>query len=299
MKRISAWLVAVLLLLPSIADAVTCGVWAIRRGDRVSKEFNGDQSGYNAALTYVGTSTGLIVIYPGCGGINIASSDLPDSALVIRYDGGKITYYSNSPANDIIELSEANLTNAAKPTWSNPSITMAPGSKWYWREYQTPFTKRAFLEKDTNNVATIGCTGIGPLVFQPNNVQVMRMTSAGVRIGDNQTPSTPLDVNGTATFRSVVTYGTPATLADNTTPSVAGGTVFKCTPAGSTTITTFTGGVAGQIITIIFTNANATLQDSGTLKLAGASTNFVSTADDTMVLEYDGTNWFELDRSVN
>jgi len=57
--------------------------------------------------------------------------------------------------------------------------------------------------------------------------------------------------------------------------------------------------VAGQIVTIIFTNANATLSDSGTLKLAGASTNFVSTADDTMVLQWDGSNWFELDRSVN
>jgi len=33
-------------------------------------------------------------------------------------------------------------------------------------------------------------------------------------------------------------------------------------------------------------------------KLAG-SANFVSTADDTMVLEKRGANWYELSRSVN
>lgn len=87
-----------------------------------------------------------------------------------------------------------------------------------------------------------------------------------------------------------------ATLPDTTTPSVYGGTRWKCTPAVPTTITNFTNGVKGQELTIIFTNANATLSDAGSLRLNGG---FVSTADDVMKLIYDGANWFEISRSVN
>lgn len=87
-----------------------------------------------------------------------------------------------------------------------------------------------------------------------------------------------------------------STLPDNATPSVYGCSQWKCNPAGPTTITNFTNGVRGQEIVIIFENNNATLSDAGTLKLNGG---FVSTADDTMRLVFDGTNWFELSRSVN
>lgn len=86
------------------------------------------------------------------------------------------------------------------------------------------------------------------------------------------------------------------TLPDNTTPSVFGGDNWKCTPAGPVTITTFSGGTSGQVIRVVFTNTNATLSDAGTLKLSAA---FTSTADDEMTLIYDGTNWYELSRSVN
>lgn len=89
-----------------------------------------------------------------------------------------------------------------------------------------------------------------------------------------------------------------ATMPDNATPSVYGGKFWKCTPAGPTTITNFTGGVKGQELFIIFTNANATITDGANIKLAGAA-NFVSTADDTMHLVNDGSAWFEVARSVN
>lgn len=86
------------------------------------------------------------------------------------------------------------------------------------------------------------------------------------------------------------------TLPDNTTPSVSGGDNWKCTPAGATVITNFTGGTSGQTIRLVFTNGNATLSDAGNLKL---SAGLVSTADDEITLLYDGTNWYELSRSVN
>lgn len=73
------------------------------------------------------------------------------------------------------------------------------------------------------------------------------------------------------------------------------GSVFHVT--GTTTITsiTSTNFQSGVTITLIF-DGILTVTDGGNLKLAG---NFVTTADDTLTLAYDGTNWYEVCRSVN
>jgi hypothetical protein len=68
------------------------------------------------------------------------------------------------------------------------------------------------------------------------------------------------------------------------------------TVTGTTNITSIAaGGVAGQVVTLIFAGI-LTFTDGSNLKLAG---NLVTTADDTITLVCDGTNWFEAARSVN
>ncbi len=86
--------------------------------------------------------------------------------------------------------------------------------------------------------------------------------------------------------------GTDVASAATITPT---GNVFHVT--GTTTITSVsgTGITAGTTITIIF-DGILTFTDGSNLKLAG---NFVTSADDTITLQYDGTNWYELCRSVN
>lgn len=72
------------------------------------------------------------------------------------------------------------------------------------------------------------------------------------------------------------------------------GTVF--TISGTTTITSVVAtGWTGKRVTLIFSGA-LTFTDGSNLKLAG---NFVTTADDTISLVCDGTNWYETGRSVN
>jgi hypothetical protein len=73
------------------------------------------------------------------------------------------------------------------------------------------------------------------------------------------------------------------------------GRVFHVTGTTSITSITSTNFASGVCITLIFDNA-LTFTDGGNLRLAG---NFVTTADDTISLCYDGTNWFETGRSVN
>lgn len=84
----------------------------------------------------------------------------------------------------------------------------------------------------------------------------------------------------------------------DTTPSVSGGTRFSEANTGVTSITAFDDGVEGQEITILFTTANTTIVDGANLHLSGGA-NFVGSADDILVLFYDGTSWYEVSRSVN
>ena len=65
--------------------------------------------------------------------------------------------------------------------------------------------------------------------------------------------------------------------------------------SGTTTITSVTAAQAGRLVTLQFSGI-LTFTDGSNLKLNG---NFVTTADDTITLISDGTNWFEVSRSVN
>jgi hypothetical protein len=65
--------------------------------------------------------------------------------------------------------------------------------------------------------------------------------------------------------------------------------------SGNTNITSVTASWAKRRVTLIFTGT-PTFTDGSNLKLAG---NLVATADDTITLVCDGTNWYETGRSVN
>lgn len=88
--------------------------------------------------------------------------------------------------------------------------------------------------------------------------------------------------------------GNGGTVASATTVTITG-TVTHI--SGTTTITSVsgTGHVAGHRITLIF-DGILTFTDGSNLKLAG---DFVTSADDSITLVFDGTNWYEVARSVN
>jgi hypothetical protein len=67
------------------------------------------------------------------------------------------------------------------------------------------------------------------------------------------------------------------------------------TITGTTGIATITASRSGRLVTLIFSGV-LTVTDGSNLKLAG---NFTTTADDTLTLRSDGTNWIEVARSVN
>jgi parallel beta-helix repeat protein len=65
----------------------------------------------------------------------------------------------------------------------------------------------------------------------------------------------------------------------------------------ATSITNFTNGYAGQIITLYFTDANTTITRAN-CKLAGG-TNFTSTANSSITLLFLGSQWVEIARTTS
>jgi hypothetical protein len=154
----------------------------------------------------------------------------------------------------------------------------------------------ASLEAVMAGTAVFGMSGAGVAV---NSTLYIGWSSSTVDIGATDTRlakhSTAV-IKGTDGSGNIVGFiGGGAAVASATALPLPTGRVFHVT--GTTTVTsiTSTGFQAGAIITIIFDGA-LTFTDGSNLKLAG---DFVTTADDTITLCYDGTNWYEVCRSVN
>lgn len=93
-----------------------------------------------------------------------------------------------------------------------------------------------------------------------------------------------------------LTASTIGTLANDATPSVKGGEKFLT--GGTTTITDFDDGYAGQVIKIIAEHS-VTITDGTNIFLDG-SANWAMTATDTLTLICKADNkWYELSRGDN
>lgn len=116
-------------------------------------------------------------------------------------------------------------------------------------------------------------------VENKNKVLVTRSTPRPAGVGDGSIEAT------SATGGAIVAAATlPVPLQAEYVPV-----------SGNTGITNIDALPAGRRITLVF-SGTPTVTDGGNLKLAG---NFVATADDSLSLVSDGTNWIETGRSVN
>jgi len=105
----------------------------------------------------------------------------------------------------------------------------------------------------------------------------------------------PVDLTGPLTY-------TWETFVDgDDTPDISGGSRFKTANTAPTTITDFDNPNAnGQVIVVLITDANTTIQDlsnGSNIRLRGGI-DFDFAAYDMLNFEYDGANWVEGDRSL-
>jgi hypothetical protein len=79
-------------------------------------------------------------------------------------------------------------------------------------------------------------------------------------------------------------------------PSVAGGDVFQVTNTLPTAVSNFRDGADGQLIILVFSDANTTVADGPDIRLRG---DFSSKPDAVLILIRVGAAWFEISRSID
>lgn len=113
-------------------------------------------------------------------------------------------------------------------------------------------------------------------------------------LGANQDVALASDDGGRLTIGGIAVSGY-TTVASATALPLPTARVVRVTGTVTITSITSTAAIAGQIVTLIFSGI-LTFTDGSNLKLAGDMT---TSADDTITLAFDGTNWSEVCRSVN
>ena len=117
------------------------------------------------------------------------------------------------------------------------------------------------------------------------------LIDAGITIAGNQ-----VFTGKVSNTKTSVTIAAAAT-----TFAVANNFVEVTGDAGANTVATITGGVSGQILTLLFVDGLVTITDTAaaTADTVNLSAAFTSSAIDTLTLIYNGTKWIEIARSVN
>ena len=211
-----------------------------------------------------------------------------------------------------VKVAVSDLTAARSVGMSKATITQAtnPIVQWDW----TNGTSRSFVVEGTGNLARLYSNNLTAVVQQWDITTGATRINYQLTIADNLVigtsgkgltdstgaltstyNATGITTNGTISGGHVYRAGTYT--AGATTPLVLGISTMFIANSSPTSITNFTNGVAGQIITLIFSDANTTVTRNKCYLLGGL--NFTSTSFDTLTLISDGSDWYEVSRSVN
>lgn len=132
-----------------------------------------------------------------------------------------------------------------------------------------------------------------------NHVQLTVSSGGVLTIAPTTSTTTPTSVLVTGKLATTATSVTIAAAA--ATFAITSNVVTVTGDAGANTVTTITGGVSGQILTLIFADGLVTITDDagGGANTINLSAAWVSSANDVMQLVFNGTSWREASRSVN
>lgn len=101
-----------------------------------------------------------------------------------------------------------------------------------------------------------------------------------------------LDLDGFTLIDPVYKHTVQTFAAQDATPAVSGGTVFKTANASATTITMFDSGVEGQTIYVLINDTNTTIDFTGTNLKGNGGVDWSPTTGDTMECFFVSPNWY-------
>jgi hypothetical protein len=252
-------------------------LYGVRYGVRAAFDASGNRTGYPA--TFHG---GRVLIAPDA----TASPIYQPASMLQVYAQPVLALAGTGTDGQTVSVTNASTTVTAAGGASFASMQVGEAL-----QFGTDTATYQIASVDSASQVTLTTTYAGPTATlsqawgDPPLLTLMNgfgATALEVRGGRTTVGNTLVEKVGTA-IASAGTIDLTNTL----------GNVFHVT--GTTSITTVNGGVAGMTVTFIF-DGILTFTDGSNLKLAG---NFVTTADDTITITYDGSNWYERGRSVN
>lgn len=236
-----------------------------------------------------------------------ASSTTPASVRITKAGGITLTPCSGqSVANtSAFGFTQGTLT-ASTPfishtaTWNSAGTTFtnllsnvtntASGASSLLMDLQVGGVSQFSVGKAGTVVATGNVTS-GNYFITPTGAGLL-VTSAGYFEGFGDGTFRAKNISAATT--TAILGGSAAVASAAALPVPVGG-LYHITGTTNVTSITSTNLASGVCIVLIFDGV-LTFTDGSNLKLAG---NFVTTADDTITLCYDGTNWYETARAVN
>lgn len=240
-------------------------------------------------VQHASTSTdNAIARYDGAGG-----KTLQDSAATVADTTGTVTNAGQYLARTTQDFSLPQFSFSGDPNtgvaWRQAdALSLVVGAGEYLRcssgvvlapDSSVPLTSNAGFKSASNKQYAFSATTDATAALDAG---LGRSAAGVVKVTDGST--------GIRGF-----HGGGAAVASAAAMPVPTGRVFHVTGTDNITSITSTNFQAGAVITLIFDDV-LTFTDGNNLKLAG---NFVTSADDTITLAYDGTNWYECSRSVN
>lgn len=246
---------------------------------------------FTTTATAAGTTTLTVASNPlqAFTGVTTQTVVLPVVTTLPKVGFG-FTIINNSTGNLTVNSSGANLVQTVLPgatvfLWC---VLLTGTTAASWESSPTPPINSAGSLTALTTTGTITSGGSVSMPFGSGLV----VASAGYFDATADGVFQTRNISGAAITGFI---GGGVAVASATALPVPAARVYHIT--GTTTITsiTSTGCASGIVITLIFDDI-LTFTDGNNLKLAG---NFVTSADDTITLAYDGTNWYEVCRSVN
>ena len=161
------------------------------------------------------------------------------------------------------------------------------------------------VRADTFQLGSSNQISIVKSTIEPKNVRFSAIgSSPGLEVTGHITASKNISgsSNTDLSYGGATSHGVKTFSAGDTTPDVSNGTVFLTNNSlvGTTTITGFDNGTAGQIIHVILNDTNTDFTNGTNLKLfRGLDYTSGQTNDISSFVCKDGTTWLELNRQDN
>lgn len=278
-------------------------------GANLQLTYNDSNGSAANKVTFDVSSSGDLTIAPSGADLNLTGSLTATGSII---PGNGLNFGSTANRAQIIYVNGTGSLNCSgfytfqgsQSTSTGTIFTFSNGST----SSATSGTQRHLLVSSgfapTSGTAVYNQVEISPTVNQTGG-------SSGITRGlyINPTITAAADFRGLEVAAGKSVFGaqlastaTSATLAAAaTTLAITSNVVTVTGDAGANTIATITGGLSGQLLTLIFADSLVTITDdaTGNANTANLSAAFTSTSNDTLTLVFNGTSWREVARSVN